>query len=86
MYEDKGLQVHIENGRIAPPPIPEQEQEMPEEIEKIVEELRNLEQATEKIKEQQITTDSTEQPMDLIEINSEDLIKFDNIDFNLLLL
>ena len=59
MYKDKGLQVHIENGRIAPPPTPEQKQEKPEEIEKIVEELRNLEQATEKIKEQQITTDST---------------------------
>ena len=83
IYEDKGLQV--ENGRIAPPPTPEQE--VPEEIEKIVQELRNLEQATEKIKEQQITmTDSTEQPMDLNEISSEDLIKFDNFDFNLLLL
>ena len=83
IYEDKGLQV--ENGRIAPPPTPEQE--VPEEIEKIVQELRNLEQATEKIKEQQIMmTDSTEQPMDLNEISSEDLIKFDNFDFNLLLL
>ena len=81
IYEDKGLQV--ENGRIAPPPTPEQE--VPEEIKKIVQELRNLEQATEKIKEQQIMmTDSTEQPMDLNEISSEDLIKFDN--FNLLLL
>ena len=83
IYEDKGLQV--ENGRIAPPPTPEQE--VPEEIEKIVQELRNLEQASEKIKEQQITmTDSTEQPMDLNEISSEALIKFDNFDFNLLLL
>ena len=66
IYEDKGQQVNIENGRIAPPPTPEQEQEVSEEIEKIAQELRNLEQATEKIKEQQITmTDSTEQPMDL---------------------
>ena len=86
MYEDKGLQAHIENSRIAPPPTPEQEQEVPEEIEKIVQELRNLEQATEKIQEQQIMADSTEQPMDLNEINSEDLIKFDNFVFNLLLL
>ena len=83
MYQDKG---RIENGRIAPPPTPEHEQEVPEEIEKIVEELRNLEQTTEKIKEQQITMDSTEQPMDLNEITSEDLIQFDNFDFNLLLL
>ena len=75
IYEDKGQHVNIENGRIAPPPTPEQEQEVPE---KIVQELRNLEQATEKIKEQQITmTDSTEQPMDLNEISSEDLITFD---------
>ena len=88
IYEDKGQQVHIENGRIAPPPTPEQE--VPEEIEKIVQELRNLEQATEKIQEQQTensrTVDSTEQPMDLNEISSEDLIKFDKFDFNLLLL
>ena len=53
IYEDKGLQVRIENGTIAPPPTPEQEEEVPEEIEKIVQELRNLEQATEKIQEQQ---------------------------------
>ena len=86
IYEGKGQQVNIENCRIAPPPTPEQELEVPEEIEKIVQELRNLEQATEKIQEQQIISDSTEQPMDLNEINSEDLIKFDNFDFNLLLL
>ena len=85
-YEEKDLQV--ENGRIAPSPTPEQEQEVPEEIEKIVQELRNLEQATEKIQqtENSRTADSTEHPMDLNEINSEDLIKFDNFDFNLLLL
>ena len=86
IYEDKRQQVNIENGRVAPPPTPEQEQEVPEEIEKIVQELRNLEQAKEKIQEQQIMVDSTEQPMDLNEINSEDLIKFDNFDLNLLLL
>ena len=81
VYEDKGLQV--ENGRIAPPPTPEQE--VPEEIEKIVQELRNLEQATEKIQEQGTENPGTaEQLMD--EISSEDLIKFDNFDFNLLLL
>ena len=34
MYEDKGLQVRLENGSIAPPPTPQQEQEVPEEIEK----------------------------------------------------
>ena len=64
IYEDKGQQVNIENGRIAPPPTPEQEQEVPEEINKIAQELRNLEQATEKIQEQQTensrTADSTE--------------------------
>ena len=81
IYEDKGLQV--ENGRVAPPPTPEQE--VPEEIEKIVQELRNLDQATEKIKEQRTENPGTaEQLMD--EISSEDLIKFDNFDFNLLLL
>ena len=37
IYEDKGLQV--ENGTITPPPTPEQQ--VPEEIEKIVQELRN---------------------------------------------
>ena len=80
--------VRIENGTIAPPPTPEQEKivevpeeiikivEVPEEIQKIVEELRKLEQVTEQ----------TENPVDLNEINKEDLIKFDNFDFNLLLL
>ena len=81
IYEDKGLQV--ENGRIAPPLTPEQQ--VPEEIEKIVQELRNLEQATEKIQEQRTKNPGTaEQLMD--EISSEDLIEFDNFDFNLLLL
>ena len=50
--------------------------EVPEEIQKIVEELRKLEQVPEQ----------TENPVDLNEINKEDLIKFDNFDFNLLLL
>ena len=74
--------VRIENGTIAPPPTPEQEKivEVPEEIQKIVEELRNLEQVTEQ------TENSVDQPMDLNEINKEDLIRFDNFDFNLLLL
>ena len=90
--------VRIENGTIAPPSTPEQEKivevpeeiikivevpeeiikvvEVPEEIQKIVEELRKLEQVPEQ----------TENPVDLNEINKEDLIKFDNFDFNLLLL
>ena len=74
--------VRIENVTIAPPPTPEQEKivEVPEEIQKIVEELRNLEQVTEQ------TENSVDQPMDLNEINKEDLIRFDNFDFNLLLL
>ena len=74
--------VRTENGTIAPPPTPEQEKivEVPEEIQKIVEELRNLEQVTEQ------TENSVDQPMDLNEINKEDLIRFDNFDFNLLLL
>ena len=83
IYEDKGLQVT--DGTIAPPTTPEQQ--VPEEIEKIVQELRNLEQATQNIQEQatqeQRTENSAEQLMD---ISSEDLIKFDNFDFNLLLL
>ena len=63
IYEDKGLQV--ENGRVAPPPTPEQE--VPEEIEKIVQQLRNLDQATEKIKEQRTENPGTaEQLMDEI--------------------
>ena len=85
MYEDKGLQVRIENGRIAPPLTPEHEQEVAEEIKKIVEELRNLEQTTEQIKEQQITTESTEQPMDLNEILTCCYCKTVNIVVNMLL-
>ena len=81
IYEDKGLQV--EDGTLAPPPTPEQQ--VPGEIEKIVQDLRKLEQATEKIPEQRTENPGTaEQLMD--EISSEDLIKFDNFDFNLLLL
>ena len=83
VYEDKGLQV--ENGRIAPPPTPEQE--VPEEIEKIVQELRNLEQATQNIQEQAIQEQMPENPAEqLMDISSEDLVKFNDFDFNLLLL
>ena len=83
VYEDKGLQVT--DGTIAPPTTPEQQ--VPEEIEKIVQELRNLEQATQNIQEQatqeQMPENSAEQLMD---ISSEDLVKFNDFDFNLLLL
>ena len=83
VYEDKGLQVA--DGTIAPPTTPEQQ--VPEEIEKIVHELRNLEQATQNIQEQatqeQMPENSAEQLMD---ISSEDLVKFNDFDFNLLLL
>ena len=85
VYEDKGLQV--ENGRIAPPPTPEQE--VPEEIEKIVQELRNLEQATQNIQEQATQEQMHENPVtteQLMDISSEDLVKFNDFDFNLLLL
>ena len=73
------------DGTIAPPTTPEQQ--VPEEIEKIVQELRNLEQATRNIQEQatqeQMPENSAEQLMD---ISSEDLVKFNDFDFNLLLL
>ena len=85
VYEDKGLQV--ENGRIAPPPTPEQQ--VPEEIQKIVQELRNLEEATQNIQEQAIQEQRTENPVtaeQLLDISSEDLVKFNDFDFNLLLL
>ena len=83
VYEDKGLQVT--DGTIAPPTTPEQE--VPEEIEKIVQELKNLEEATQNIQEQatqkQMPENSAEQLMD---ISSDDLVKFNDFDFNLLLL
>ena len=97
VYEDKGLQV--ENGRIAPTPTPEQQ--VPEEIEKIVQKLRNLEEATQNIQEQatqniqeqatqNIQEQRTENPVTaeqlMDDIRSEDLVKFDDFDFNLLLL
>ena len=84
-YEDKGLQV--EDGTIAPPTTPEQQ--VPEEIEKIVHELRNLEQATQNIQEQATQEQMTENPVtteQLMDISSEDLVKFNDFDFNLLLL
>ena len=84
-YEDKGLQVV--DGTIAPPTTPEQQ--VPEEIEKIVQELRNLEQATQNIQEQATQEQMTENPVtteQLMDISSEDLVKFNDFDFNLLLL
>ena len=81
VYEDKGLQVI--DWTIPPPPTPEQQ--VPEEIEKTVQELRNLEQATQNIQEQRTENPVTaEQLMD--DISSEDLVKFDDFDFNLCLL
>ena len=83
VYEDKGLQVT--DGTVAPPTTPEQQ--VPEEIEKIVQELKNLEEATQNIQEQatqkQMPENSAEQLMD---ISSDDLVKFNDFDFNLLLL
>ena len=83
VYEDKGLQVT--DGTVAPPTTPEEQ--VPEEIEKIVQELKNLEEATQNIQEQatqkQMPENSAEQLMD---ISSDDLVKFNDFDFNLLLL
>ena len=62
---------------------------MPEEIQKIVQELRNLEEATQNIQEQAIQEQRTENPVtaeQLMDISSEDLVKFNDFDFNLLLL
>ena len=62
---------------------------MPEEIEKIVQELRNLEQATQNIQEQATQEQMHENPVtteQLMDISSEDLVKFNDFDFNLLLL
>ena len=82
-YEDKGLQVV--DGTTAPPTTPEQQ--VPEEIERIVHELRNLEQATQNIQEQATQEQMPENPAEqLMDISSEDLVKFNDFDFNLLLL
>ena len=82
-YEDKGLQVV--DGTTAPPTTPEQQ--VPEEIERIVHELRNLEQATQNIQEQATQEQMPENPAEqLMDISSEDLVKFKDFDFNLLLL
>ena len=73
-YEDKGLQVL--DGTIAPPTTPEQQ-------------LKNLEEATEKIQEQATQEQMPENPVtteQLMDISSEDLVKFNDFDFNLLLL
>ena len=73
----------VENGLVAPPstPVNQVEQEVPDEIYNIVQELEKIGKSTEETKQQ--IPDVTE---DLNTINTEDLVKFDNFDFNLFLL
>ena len=88
--EMETIQVKIVNGHIAPPPSPavkQQEEEVPEEIFKLVEELKAIgateQQLQEERQQQQAAPEMSE---DLNEINKEDLVKFEDFDFNLLLL
>ena len=97
--EMETIHCQIVNGHIAPPPSPaqQQQQEVPEEIYELVEELkaigareqteqhieRQQQQIEEERQQQQAAPEMTE---DLQDINSEDLVRFDNFDFNLLLL
>ena len=83
------MHLKIQNGRVeeagpaaAPPPSPE----IPPEITKLVEELKKIEEGTEQVIENR-AEQNTVQPMaeDLNTINPEDLVKFDDFDFNLLL-
>ena len=93
--ETETIQVKIVNGHIAPPPSPaaqqqqqqQQEEEVPEEIFKLVEELKAIgateQQLQEERQQQQAAPEMSE---DLNQINKEDLVKFEDFDFNLLLL
>ena len=73
----------VENGLVAPPstPVNQVEQEVPDEIYNIVQELEKIGKSTEETKQQ--LPDVTE---DLNTIDTEDLVQFDNLDFNLFLL
>ena len=73
----------VESGLVAPPstPVNQVEQEVPDEIHNIVQELEKIGRSTEETKQQ--IPDVTE---DLNTINTEDLVQFDNFDFNLFLL
>ena len=85
----------IVDGHIAPPPSPavnqqqqqQQKEEVPEEIFQLVEELKTIGATEQKLQEerqqQQAAPEITE---DLNEINKEDLVKFEDFDFNLFLL
>ena len=65
----------------APPSTPE----VPDELVRLVAELEKIDTVTEQVKKQ--AEQSTEQPLpvDLNTINTEDLVEFDNFDFDLLL-
>ena len=90
--ETETIQVKIVNGHIAPPLSPavkqqQEEEQVPEEIFKLVEELKAIgatEQQIEQERQQQQA--APEMSEDLNQINKEDLVKFEDFDFNLLLL
>ena len=98
--EMETINCRIVNGRIAPPPSPEQQTELPEEIFKLVTELeaigeqklqeerqQQLQDAQQKIQEERQQLAAPEDlSEDLNQINKEDLVKFNDFDFNLLLL
>ena len=82
----------IVNGHIAPPPSPavnqqQQKEEVPEEIFQLVEELKAIGATEQKLQEErQQQQAAPEMAEDLNQINKEDLVKFEDFDFNLLLL
>ena len=73
----------VENRLVAPPStlVNQVEQEVPDVIYNIVQELEKIGKSTEERKQQ--IPDVTE---DLNTIDTEDLVQFDNLDFNLFLL
>ena len=87
----------IVDGHIAPPPSPavnqqqqqqqQQQQEVLEEIFQLVEELKAIGATEQKLQEErQQQQAAPEMAEDLNQINKEDLVKFEDFDFNLLLL
>ena len=90
--EMETIHCQIVNGHIAPPPSPavnqqQQKEEVPEEIFHLVEELKAIGATEQKLQEErQQQQAAPEMPEDLNQINKEDLVKFEDFDFNLLLL
>ena len=86
--EMETIHCQIVNGHIAPPPSPVvKQQEVPDEIYQLVEELKAIGNAEQKLQEEQQQQQAApEMSEDLNQINKEDLVKFNDFDFNLLLL